>query len=151
MSDSLQPRGVEHTRLPCPSPSPGVCANSCPLSHWCHPTISSSNLGIPFANIYPKELRAESQGDICTPVFTAALFRVAKTRSNPGVHDQMTDKQTAVCPYNRIYLSIKKWGESNTCSSTNKPWGHDAEWNKPDTKEKILCDPTSRRSLESKS
>ena len=30
------------TRLPCPSPSPGVCSNSCPLSHWCHPNISSS-------------------------------------------------------------------------------------------------------------
>ena len=35
------PHGVQHTRLPCPSLSPGVCSNSCPLSHWCHPTISS--------------------------------------------------------------------------------------------------------------
>ena len=32
---------LQHTRLPCPSPSPGVCSNSCPLSQWCHPTILS--------------------------------------------------------------------------------------------------------------
>ena len=41
ISDSLQPRGLQHTRLPCPSPSPGACSNSCPSSQWCHPTISS--------------------------------------------------------------------------------------------------------------
>ena len=42
MSDSLQPHGLQHTRLPCSSPTPGACSNSCPLGHWCHPTISSS-------------------------------------------------------------------------------------------------------------
>ena len=42
MSDSLQPRGLQHARLPCPSPTPGVYPNSCPLSWWCHLTISSS-------------------------------------------------------------------------------------------------------------
>ena len=42
MSSSLWPHGLQHTRLPCPSLSPGTCSNSCPLSRWCHPTISSS-------------------------------------------------------------------------------------------------------------
>ena len=42
VSDSLRPHELQHTRLPCPSPSPGVCSNSCPLSQWCHPIISSS-------------------------------------------------------------------------------------------------------------
>ena len=42
MSDSLWPHGLQHARLPCPSPSPGVYSNSCPLSRWCHPTILSS-------------------------------------------------------------------------------------------------------------
>ena len=37
MSNSLWPHGLQHTRLPCPSPTPGVCSNSCPLSWWCHP------------------------------------------------------------------------------------------------------------------
>ena len=42
MSDSLLCHGLQHTRLPCHSPSPGACSNSCPLSQWCQPTISSS-------------------------------------------------------------------------------------------------------------
>ena len=42
MSDFLWPHELQHTRLPCPSLSPGVCSNSCPLSQWCHPFISSS-------------------------------------------------------------------------------------------------------------
>ena len=42
MSDSLWPHGLQPARLPCPSPPPGACLNSCPLSQWCHPTISSS-------------------------------------------------------------------------------------------------------------
>ena len=48
MSDSLRSRGLEHTRLPCPSLTPRACSNSCPLSRWCHPTISSSV--IPFSS-----------------------------------------------------------------------------------------------------
>ena len=42
MCNSLQPHGLQHASLPCPSPTPGACSNSCPLSRWCHPTISSS-------------------------------------------------------------------------------------------------------------
>ena len=42
MSDSLWSNGLLDARLPCPLPSPGACSNSCPLSWWCHPTISSS-------------------------------------------------------------------------------------------------------------
>ena len=39
---TLRPHGLQHVRLPCPSPTPGVYLNSCPLSQWCHPTISPS-------------------------------------------------------------------------------------------------------------
>ena len=42
MSNSLEPHGLQHSRLPCPSPTPRACSNSCPSSQWCHPTISSS-------------------------------------------------------------------------------------------------------------
>ena len=48
ISDSLQPRGLQHTRPPCPSPTPRVYSNSCPLSRWCHPAISSS--AVPFSS-----------------------------------------------------------------------------------------------------
>ena len=42
VSDSFLPHGLQHARLPCLSPPPGAYSNSCPLSQWCHPTISSS-------------------------------------------------------------------------------------------------------------
>ena len=48
MSDPLQPHGLQHARLTCSSLSPGVCSNSCPLSRWYHPTISSSV--VPFSS-----------------------------------------------------------------------------------------------------
>ena len=48
VSDSLRPHGLQHARLPCPSPTPRACSNSCLLSRWCHPTISSSV--IPFSS-----------------------------------------------------------------------------------------------------
>ena len=46
VSNSLLPHGLQHARLPCPSPSPKICSNSCPSSQWCHTTISSS---VPFS------------------------------------------------------------------------------------------------------
>ena len=48
MSNSLRPHGLQHVRLPCPSPTHGACSDSCPLSLWCHPTISPSV--IPFSS-----------------------------------------------------------------------------------------------------
>ena len=48
MSNSLRLHGLQHARLSCPSPSPRACSNSCPLSQWCHPNISSSV--IPFSS-----------------------------------------------------------------------------------------------------
>ena len=48
MSDSLQPHELQYSRPPCPSPTPRVYPNSCPLSRWCHPTISSSV--VPFSS-----------------------------------------------------------------------------------------------------
>ena len=55
MSNSLQPHESQHTRPPCPSPTPGVHSNSCPLSRWCHPAISS--FVIPFSSC-PRSLPA---------------------------------------------------------------------------------------------
>ena len=48
MSNSLQPHGLQDPRLPCPSPIPRACSNSCPLHQWCHPAISSSV--VPFSS-----------------------------------------------------------------------------------------------------
>ena len=51
LSGSLWPHGLQHARLPCTSPTPGACSNSCPSSWWCHPAISSS--GVPFSSCLP--------------------------------------------------------------------------------------------------
>ena len=50
MSDSLWSHGLQHARVPCPSPTPGAHSNSCPSSRWCHPTISSSV--VPFSSCF---------------------------------------------------------------------------------------------------
>ena len=56
MSVSLTPHGLQHNRLPCPSLSPGVCWNSCPLSQWCHPTISYSVIPLFFClNLFQRQ------------------------------------------------------------------------------------------------
>ena len=48
VSDCLRPHGLQHTRLPCPSPTPGACSNSCPSNQLCHPIISSTV--VPFSS-----------------------------------------------------------------------------------------------------
>ena len=53
MSDSLQPHGMLHARLPCPSLSPRVCSKSCPSSRRCHPTISSSVKSFSCSQVFP--------------------------------------------------------------------------------------------------
>ena len=59
-SNSLRPRGLQHIRLPYPSPPPGACSNSCPFSQWRHPTISSCPQSFPASGSFPK-----------SPLFTA--------------------------------------------------------------------------------
>ena len=67
VSDSLQPHGLQHARPPCPAPTPGVYPNSCPLSRWCHPTISSS--AVPFSSS-PQSFPASGSFQTISGVFT---------------------------------------------------------------------------------
>ena len=53
MSYSLWPHELQHDKPPCPSPTPGVYSNSCPLSQWCHPTISSSVIPFSCSQSFP--------------------------------------------------------------------------------------------------
>ena len=61
VSISFRPHGLQHARLPCTSPTPGAYSNSCPLSWWCHATISSSV--IPFSSLRLKNVEKK---DICS-------------------------------------------------------------------------------------
>ena len=74
---TLQPHGLEQARLPCPSPTPGACSNSCPLSRWCYPTISVLQHSLPLKN-YFKKLKAEIWRDIHIPMLIATQFTTAK-------------------------------------------------------------------------
>ena len=65
MANSLWPDGLQHTRLPCPSLSPGVCLNPGPLSRWCHPTISSSVTPSPPALIFLSPRVFSSEMTLC--------------------------------------------------------------------------------------
>ena len=58
MSNSLWPYGLQHARLPCPSPTPRACSNSCPLSWWYHPTTSFSV--VPFSSCLPSFPKSRS-------------------------------------------------------------------------------------------
>ena len=72
MSDSLRPHGLQHTRPPCPSPTPGVYSNSCPSNQWCHSTISSSV--IPFSS----RLQSFPASGLSQMVFSALHIRWPK-------------------------------------------------------------------------
>ena len=63
MSDSLRPHGLQHARLPYPSPTPEACSNSCSLSHLCHPTISSCRLLL-LPSIFPSIKVFSSESDL---------------------------------------------------------------------------------------
>ena len=79
MSNSLQPHESQHARPPCPSPTPRVYSNSCPLSRWCHPTIASSV--VPFSSC-PQSLPASGSFPM-SQLFTwgGQSFRVSASAS----------------------------------------------------------------------
>ena len=93
MSDSLWPHESQHARPPCPSPTPGVHPNSCPLNWWCHPAISSSV--IPFSS-RPQSLPAsvfstESTLRMRWPEYWSFSFSIIPSKEIPGLISFRTD------------------------------------------------------------
>ena len=87
MSDSLRPHELQHTRPPCPSPSPGVHSNSRPSSWWCHPAISSSV--VPFSSC-PQSLPAwvfsnESTLRMRWPKYWSFSFSIIPSKEHLGL------------------------------------------------------------------
>ena len=88
MSDSLQPHELQHTRLPCPSPTTRACSNSSPSSWWWHPTISSSI--IPFSSCiqsFPASgpFSNESVLHIRWPKYWSFSFSISPSKENSGL------------------------------------------------------------------
>ena len=102
MSNSLWPHRLQHTRPPCPSPTPGVHPNSCPLSRWCHPTISSSV--VPF---YP-----------CPQSFpTSRSFQMSQLFTSGGQSIGVS-ASTSVLPMNTQDWSSLGWTDWISLQST---------------------------------
>ena len=110
VSDSLQPHEPQHARPPCPSPTPGVYSDSCPLSQWCHPTISSS--AVPFS---------------CPQSFPASgSFQMSQFFTSGGQSIGVSTS-TSVLPLNTqdwfplgwtVWISLKSKGLSRVFSNT---------------------------------
>ena len=88
LSDSLWPHESQHARPPCPSPTPGVYSNSCPLSWWCHPTISSSVVpfysclqSFPASGSFPRNQFFASGGH----KYWSFSFNISPSSEHPGL------------------------------------------------------------------
>ena len=87
VSDSLWPHEPQHTRPPCPSPTPGIHLNPCPSSRWCHPTISSSRSLLLLPSIFPsiRVFSNESVLHIRWPKDWSFSFCISPSNEHPGL------------------------------------------------------------------
>ena len=87
MSDSLQPHGLQHAKLPCPSPFPGACSNSCPSSWWCHPTIPSCCPLLLLPSIFPSIRVFSNELALCTrwPKYWSFSFSISPSNEYSGL------------------------------------------------------------------
>ena len=87
MSDPLQPHGLQHARLPCTSPTPRACSNSCPLSRWCHPTISSSVIPFSYLQSIPASgsFQMKSVLHIMWPKYWSFSFSISPSNEYSGL------------------------------------------------------------------
>ena len=85
---TLQPHGLQHARPPCPSPTPRACSNSCPLSRWCHPTMSSSIVPLLLLpSIFPsiRVFSSESVLHIRWPKYWSFSFSISLSNEYSGL------------------------------------------------------------------
>ena len=113
VSNSLQPHGLQHTRLPYPSHSPRVCSNSCLLSQWCHPTISSSASPFSCLQSFPasESFYNESTLRIRWPKYWSFSFSISSSNEYSGSVSFKMDwiDLLAVPRLSRVFSSITVW------------------------------------------
>ena len=86
-SDSLWSHGLQHARLPCPSPTPRAYSNSCLLSQWCHPTIPSSVILFSFPSVFPSIRVFYSESILCIrwPKYWSFSFSISPSNEYSGL------------------------------------------------------------------
>ena len=104
VSDSLQPHKLQHTRPPCPSPTLGVYPKLCPLSWWCHPTISSSIVPI---SSCPQSFPASGSFQM-SQLFASGSFQMSQLFASGG-HTIGVSVSTSVLPLNTQDWSPLGW------------------------------------------
>ena len=87
MSDSLWPHGLQHSRPPYPSPTPGVYSNPCPSIRWCHPTISSSVIHFSSCPQFLPGSESSSESTLCMnwPKYWSFSFSIIPSKEIPGL------------------------------------------------------------------
>ena len=125
VSDSFQPHGLQHTRPPCPSPTPRVYANSCPLSRQCHPTISSS--AVPFSSRL-QSFPASGSFQMSQFFVSCGQRSFGKAQNIPGTLEGPLQAQlcACTCEQSHIHTRPKKVKSSHFSLTlvpcTNKRW-----------------------------
>ena len=87
MSDPLRPHGLQHTRPPYPSPTPEIYSNSCPLSRWCHPAISSSVVPFSCLQSFPASGSFPMSQFFASgwPKYWSFSFSISPSNEHPGL------------------------------------------------------------------
>ena len=88
LPDSLRPQGLQHAKLPCPSPTPGACSNSYSLSWLCYPAISSSVIPLHLLPPIPPSIRVfsnESTHHMRWPKYWSFSFSISPSKEHPGL------------------------------------------------------------------
>ena len=132
VTDSLWPHGLQYARFPCPTPTPGVYSNSCPLSQWCHPTILSSVIpffclqSFPASESFPRsrlfELGGQSIGaSTSASVLTMTIqgwFPLGLTGliSSPSKGLSRVFSSTAVQKHQFFGAQPSLWSNSHICT-----------------------------------
>ena len=123
MFDSLRPHGLHHARLPCPSPTPRACSNSCPSSQWCHPTISSSV--VPFSSCLQSS--PTSDGDCSHKIKTHLLLgRKAMTNLDSILKSRDITLLTKVRLVKAIVFPVVMYGCESWTIKKAEHWRIDA-------------------------
>ena len=129
--DSLRPHESQHTRPPCPSPSPGVHSNSHPWSQWCHPAISFSV--VPFSSC-PQSLPASvfsKESTLCMrwPKYWSFSFSITPSKGIPGLISFRMDWLDLLAAH-YFYLSYAVCFETRKCETSDFVFQDDFDYSR---------------------